>query len=157
MHTDFNILIQYLDIEMSKEEQMTLFDDLSQRVEEKISSVDQRLERIEFIDERGKEVYSASLILEFDKSYTPDEIGHFRALMEVMDLNQPEPHPTLWFAGRDAYGVFHSGERETKVFGHKMIVWSRNPDDEIQNTVIGAGPSAKGFSVFSGIYKKRTI
>lgn len=151
----FGYRLQYLDIEMSKEEQVAFFERSHSRFASQFEAVDKKLERIDFFNECSKEVFSASLIVEFDKMYTPYDLGHFRVMLEIINLNKNEPHPTLWLAGRDAYSVFSSGETKTKLFGHKMIVWSRNPDDAIQNTMIGgASPGGRGFNVFSGIYNK---
>jgi hypothetical protein len=49
-----------------------------------------------------------------------------------------DPNPTIWFGARDAYLTWHSGETKTPLFGVKTLVWSCNPDQKIQATVIGA-------------------
>jgi hypothetical protein len=66
-------------------------------------------------------------------------------LIEVIDLYEAEPHPTLWLACRDSYQVAHSGGEETLLFGSQSLAWSRNPDDMIQSTVFSQGMVATDY------------
>jgi hypothetical protein len=100
--------------------------------------LDERFSRIEFLQERIKSVMEVKFLVKLDREYTPDELGHFRILLEVIQLGSGDPNPTLWLAARDSYPVWHSGKQATKLDGTRTIVWSRNPDEKLQDTVVGA-------------------
>lgn len=106
--------------------------------EEGSQQLEQKLSRIEFLQDQNNTVSEVRFLVRLDRQYTPDELGHFRILLEVIDMSSADPHPTLWVAARDAYPVWHSGNQATKLDGIRSIVWSRNPDEQLQNTVIGA-------------------
>jgi hypothetical protein len=73
-------------------------------------------------------------LVELARPCTPEELGHFRVMVEIINLHEAEPHPTLWLACRDSYPVHQSGETKTLLFGSRSLAWSRNPDEMIQST-----------------------
>lgn len=101
------------------------------------TNIDERLKSIEFRQERSKAVMNAKFLVRLDREYNPDELGHFRILLEVIRLSERPRHPTLWLSARDAYATYVRAGRSTRMIQTKHVVWSRNPNDEIQNALIG--------------------
>jgi hypothetical protein len=141
--------LQFLDIEMSREEQLAFFDRFGARLEslferqrvelrEQQKAIDDKLRRIEFLHDCVKPVLGASFFVTLKQPLTPEQLGHFRILLRAINLYVSDPHPTIWFGARDGYSTWHSGQTKTPLFGVKTLVWSCNPDHTIQATVIGA-------------------
>lgn len=68
-------------------------------------SEDERLKRIEFLHDCSKPLMGANVVLILKQEFTPKDLGHFRFLVEILNLHEPKPHPGLWIAGRDAYYI----------------------------------------------------
>jgi hypothetical protein len=93
--------------------------------------------------------------VELTRPYTPRELGHFRVLIEIINLHEAEPHPTLWLACRDHYLIRKDAGSETLVFGSRSLAWSRNPDDSIQDTVFSQVlESTDYFSAGAHVHKR---
>ena len=107
-----------------------------------LDTLDSRLRRIEFLHDCAKPLMGGSVFVEFRREYTPAELGHFRLLVAILNMHEPDPHPALFHGGRDAYPAIHSGDRTTLVIGTRSLAWSRNPDDDIQDTVFSTTASA---------------
>ena len=150
---------QYLEIPLSVAEQAAFFAQFGSQLEtlvvEGFDSIQSKLARIEFFHDCERELWNLSFWIRLAAPSTPDELGHFRFLLEIIDLNQSDPHPTLWLAGRDAYGTMVQVSCRRSLPGIKMLAWSCNPDDSLQNTVLGLGmgPIVE-FSSFTGVYGK---
>ena len=102
--------------------------------------------RIEFLLESRRPISTATFRVGLNRSYTPDELGHFRILLEVIDLQAGPNHPSLWFGARDGYinwpppeikKLFPTAKQPTKIYATQTVVWSRNPDEKLQDTMIG--------------------
>jgi hypothetical protein len=150
---------QYLGIPLSEAEQVAFFErfglQLEQLMLKQFDHVDRRLARIEFFHDCAKPLMGISMIIELRRPYAPHELGHFRALIEIINLHEAEPHPTLWVACRDAYPIMSNGENKTLLFGSKSLVWSRNPDEMIQSTAFSAGQTAvSSFEAGGHIHKR---
>lgn len=130
---------QHLSISLSEAEQAAFFAEYGSQIESLLhkgfGAIDGRLKRIEFLHDCSKPLMGMSIILTLKQDYTPEELGHFRFIAEILNMHEPDPHPGLWITGRDAYSVRRSKERSQKLIGVKSFVWSRNPDEEIQNTI----------------------
>ena len=63
-------------------------------------------------------------------------------------------YTSLWIGGRDAYPIWHSGNRQVKLIGTKSLVWSRNPDEKIQDTIVGNGLATDTIQIFGSLYRK---
>lgn len=150
--------LQFLDIEMSKEEQSAFISKFGARLESLLEQqrqdIDAKLQRIEFLHDCAKPIRGASFNVYLAQNYTPEELGHFRVLLEVISLHEHDPHPTLWLAARDAYWTHHSQGTETLLFGTKTIAWSRGPDESLQNTVVGGERAGSLIQAFSYLYKR---
>ena len=150
---------QYLSIHLSDAEQVAFFEryglQLEQLLLKKFDQVGKKLERIEFLHDCNKPLTGIEIIVELRRHFTPNELGHFRVLIEILDLTVGEPHPTLWIACRDSYGTHHKDGRETPIFGSKSLVWSRNPDEQIQSTVFSqALPSVDYFKAGGHVLRR---
>ena len=132
---------QHLNIALSEAEQATFFAEYGSQIEgllhKGFGAVDERLKRIEFLHDCSKPLMGGSVILTLKQECTPEDLGHFRFMAEILDMHESDPHPGLWIAGRDAYSVWHSGGRSQKLVGVKSLVWSQSPDEQIQNTIFG--------------------
>ena len=140
---------QYLAIRLSDAEQAAFFSRWGSQLEQLIISqfghVDARLARLEFLQDRQNPVKFVTFVVQLNGNYSPDDLGHFRVFLEIMDMNRESPnYPTLWLGGRDSYPTRHSGVQETKMYGYKNLAWSRNPDLSIQDTVMGALEATTG-------------
>ena len=102
-------------------------------------SEDERLKRIEFLHDCSKPLMGANVVLILKQECTRKDLGHFRFLVEILNLHEPDPHPGLWIAGRDAYYTRHINGVSEHIIGVKSLVWSQNPDEQIQNTIFGTG------------------
>jgi hypothetical protein len=150
---------RYLDIRLSDAEQVSFFErygaDLEQLLLKQFDHVDKRLARIEFFHESAQPLLGIELFVELKREFTPDELAHFRVMIEILNLYESDPHPTLYVAGRDAYGQHRQGDKITRIFGCKSIVWSRNPDESIQSTVFSVGqPSTQSFHAGGHMHKR---
>jgi hypothetical protein len=132
---------QHLNIPLSEAEQAAFFAEYGTHIESVLHKgfgvIDERLKRIEFLHDCAKPLMGCSVFLTLRKTCTPEDLGHFRFMAEILNMHEPDPHPGLWIAGRDAYSVWHSKGESHRLIGVKSLVWSRNPDEEIQNTVFG--------------------
>ena len=128
---------QYLGINLSDAEQATLFAEYGSQIESLTKGVGAIDKRIEFFHDCSKPLMGGSVILTLKQECTPEDIGHFRFMAEILNMHEPDPHPGLWIAGRDAYSVWHSKGSSQKLIGVKSLVWSLNPDEDIQNTIFG--------------------
>jgi len=134
---------QYLNIALSEAEQAAFFAEYGSQIENLLhkgfGALDERLRRLEFLHDCSKPLMGISMILTLKQECAPKDLGHFRFLAEILNLHEPEPHPGLWIGGRDAYNVQHTEGASEKVMGVKSLVWSQNPDEQIQNTIFGTG------------------
>jgi len=132
---------QHLSIPLSEAEQAAFFAEYGSQIETPLhkgfGAIDERLKRIEFFHDCSKPLLGGSAILTLKQDSTPEQLGHFRFMAEIMNMYEPDPHPALWIAGRDAYAMWHSGGDSRSLIGIRSIAWSRNPDEQIQNTILG--------------------
>lgn len=150
---------QHLGISLSEPEQAAFFAEYGSQLESLIyrefSELDERLRRLEFLHECGKPLLGACVLVQLKRDCSPYELGHFRFLAELINLYEPEPHPTLWIGGRDAYPECHSGEQVQLRFGSKSLSWSRHPDERIQDLVFSMGSfSTKGIEAGAHLHKR---
>ncbi len=137
---------QHLNIHLSEAEQAAFFAEYGSQIERILhkgfGAIDERLKRIEFLHDCSKPLMGGNVILTLKEDCSPEDLGHFRFMVEILNMHEQDPHPALWIAGRDAYSVWHSKGESHKLFGVKSLVWSRNPNEEIQNTVFGTSATA---------------
>jgi len=133
---------QYLNIPLSDAEQAAFFErfgaELERLVLQGFDVLDRKLARIEFFHDCGKRLVDLRFAVALRSPALPNELAHFRTLMALTDFSAEDPHPALWLATRDAYATRGEGESRVLLPGVKTIAWSRNPDAELQNTVLGS-------------------
>lgn len=134
---------QYLGIPMSEAEQASFFGkfgtELEKMVVEGFGIVDRKLARLEFLQSCSKQLFSMKLVLGLKEAVGPEDLGHFRAALELRDFSSSsEPTPTLWLAMRDAYARATIGQSEHLLPGIRTVSWSQNPEAKIQGTTIGS-------------------
>jgi hypothetical protein len=150
---------QHLSIPLSEPEQAAFFAEYGSQLESILhrgfSQVDERLRRLEFFHDASLPLYSVELLVELKAEFSPVQLGHFRIMAEVIDLHEPEPHPTLWMACRDAYPVYVSHDQQTPLIGTRSLAWSRYPDEKLQDTVLSASQlTTKAVSAGVGVHKR---
>jgi len=132
---------QHLGIPLSEAEQAAFFAEYGSQIESLLhkgfGAVDERLKRIEFFHDCSKPLMVGSVVLTLKRECTPEDLDHFRFMAEILNMHEPDPPPGLWIAGREAYSVWHSNGSSQKLIGVKSLAWSRNPDEDIQNTIFG--------------------
>lgn len=89
----FSIRFQYLGLPLSEEEQASFFAKWGDDIQSVISTGFQRLEKtldhVLFLQEASDVMTSLTLAFELDRTYTAEEIGHFRAFCS-MYLKEPK-------------------------------------------------------------------
>jgi hypothetical protein len=104
-----------------------------------------QLNRHAFSQERGKQMGGATFLVQLKRPYTPDELGHFRILLEVSGGGTKGSSPTtLLFAARDGYFTSQMGGQLQKRDGTQTYVWARNPDVKFRQMVFSGGSSISG-------------
>ena len=90
------------------------------------------LKRNAFLLESGKPITTATLMIQLKRPYTPEELGHYRVLLEITDLHRPgDPKPpSLWFAGQNL--------PNWRGYSMRTHVWSRSPDVTFHRRVLEA-------------------
>jgi hypothetical protein len=116
---------------------------------------DEQLERIEFRTESAKAIKEVIVIVKFNRTYSPYDIGHFRALFEISsNSDHPKGRPALIMACRDLYQ--ENVNDDVKInFGLKHTVYSRNPSKQ---TGVGGsilGPTVDGFDIGGDLLERR--
>ena len=150
---------QHLGVPLSEAEQAAFFAEYGTQLEALLhrgfSQVDARLMRLEFFHDSSLRLDSVELFVELKREFSPLELGHFRVLAEFIDLHEPEPHPTLWLACRDAYPKYVSNGTETPLIGTRSLSWSRHPDEKLQDTVFsGSQLTTRSLNPGVGIHRR---
>ena len=101
-----------------------------------LEGVEKQLARLEFYQDCATPLASASVLMKLNRECTPAELGHFRILVQVLNIQKPDPHPTLCVAGRDGDPIWERGDEQGRIVGVKSRLWSRNPDGEIRAAVL---------------------
>jgi hypothetical protein len=109
-----------------------------------------RIPRIEFLAQLSKEVRTVVLFAKLKRNYSATELGHFRLLVEITALG-PEPSPTFWLSARDANWTWHENGKSLPLGSVKSYAWTRNPNEILQNTVMGGGPEFDRLVAFATI------
>ena len=100
----YPIRLQYLNIEMSGEEQISFFNQFGNEIQEvlknKFENIDKRLNRVEFLTDSTKKLNCLYLIVNLKKEYTLDELNDLFFIMEITDLRIREEggHPGITIA-----------------------------------------------------------
>ncbi|MDO8141410.1 MAG: hypothetical protein Q6358_07910 [Candidatus Brocadiales bacterium] len=89
----FSIRFQYLGLPLSEEEQASFFakwgDDIQSVISTGFQRLEKTLDRVLFLQEASDVMTSLTLAFELDRTYTAEEIGHFRAFCS-MYLKEPK-------------------------------------------------------------------
>ena len=150
---------QHLGVSLSEPEQAAFFAEYGSQLESMLyrgfSQIDERLRRLEFYHDSSLPLDSVELLVELKGEFSPLQLGHFRVLAEFIDLHEPEPHPTLWLACRDAYPTYVSQGQETSLIGTRSLGWSRHPDETLQDTIFSASQlTTRSINAGVGIHKR---
>ena len=133
--------LQFLDIEMTKEEQLSLFlelgDNLERLVAGRLSVVEGVVNRVEFLLERHRPLVALSLIVVLDRSYAANELGSIRVLGQLLDFRRNPPSPIARLA------IAHLPEKDTSSVSLDTYVHIATEGGEL---VVGTGQSGPGRS-----------
>lgn len=128
--------LQYLEIAMSQEEQISFITRLEaarekelQELSRKQQEVDHKLHKLEFLNECLKPVHIVAIIATLNRPYEPEELGHFRLVIQIARVYQPSPWPVLSVGGRDWYPTCADKDKQVRLFGSKCLIWSENPHE----------------------------
>jgi hypothetical protein len=131
---------QYLEIPMSPEEQASFFArfgrDIERLISKRFGQIDEKLARVEFLQECQKPLRRVAVILGFATPLTPTDLGAYRILAVIQDLSRRDPHPALCFGGRDACPVFTFEGRNELRHGHLHLAWTVAPSATLQESII---------------------
>ena len=85
--------------------------------------------------------------------YTPDELGPFCILLDVLGVGNPNTS-WIYLSAKDAYGTMHAGEKTSLVYSAQHTTWSVNSnaklDAVLQDTLMDALESTNRVYVWSG-------
>lgn len=151
---------QYLNIPLSEAEQAAFFERFGKQLEslmlKQFDNIDKKLARLEFLHDCNKPLNDCKVIASLKQNYSPLELGHFRILFHFFN-KPPQQHPIIWISGRDCYSVYHKDNQVIQLFGTKSLTWLRNPDDEIQTTIIGANQLTNEIEILGNIQTKSPL
>lgn len=130
--------LQYLEIEMTREEQLTfinrygarletLFERQRLELEQRQIGIDEKLRRLEFLHDYQKPSLWASFVVLFNKPVTPEEVGAFRVALHLW-RQDVQPMPSFWIGAADGYIEGQIGGSNTCLWGQRQFTWTRNPD-----------------------------
>lgn len=89
----FSVRFQYLNIPLTEAEQASFFarwgDDIQSIIASGFQKIDNKLNRILFLQESGDPISSLTLWIELDRKYNAEEIGHFRCFCNLT-LKEPK-------------------------------------------------------------------
>ena len=134
--------LRYLDIEMSKEDQLAFIEQLSEKLGESVTGqigvVNEQLRSVEFRQAYANPVRTAYIIVGLKAKYEPSDLGHFRVFFRIARSNPRFPavlHPysNLCIAGRDAYGEYGGGEGKRLTFGFTKQRWLAEEPATVQS------------------------
>jgi hypothetical protein len=138
---------QYLSIDLSPAEQRVFFAEYGQALERLLqrgfSAIDDRLRRLEFLQECQKQLVNASVVVTLLRPVSAEELGHYRFLAEIRGQDERDPRPTLCIGGRDGYWSLKRDDSTVLLTGTRSLAWCRNPDESLQNTTIGGELTTK--------------
>ena len=131
--------LQFLEIEMSREEQLafldrfgarleTLFERQRLELEQRQMGIDDKLRRLEFLHDYQKPTLWATFVVLFNKSLTPDEIGSFRVALHLRKQRDVPAPSSFWIAAADHYVTAHIGGSDTRLWGTRELTWTKTPD-----------------------------
>ena len=143
--------LQFLEIEMTREEQLAFIERYGSRLESLLEKqrqelndqqwqIENKLKRIEFMHDCSKPVVEAMVEINLNRAYTAGELGQFRILLQISSfiLDPQGAETKLLFASQDAYR--YSPDRTLLSFSATNRVWSQNPDETIVNSGIDLVP-----------------
>lgn len=132
--------LQYLQIEMSLEEQISFIEKLQETRSKELKSlneqqdqINEQVHRLEFLNECVRPVHEVAVAVKLNKEYTPEELGHFRIVAQIKRIYNPSPWPSLFIGGQDNYMTQQQGDKSTKIFGSKTMAWATEPNDTIHS------------------------
>jgi hypothetical protein len=155
--------LQYLNIAMSQEEQISFINSLEimrekqlQELSRKQEEVNHKLHRVEFLNECLRPVHTVMAFAVLNKSYKPEELGHFRLVIEIEKIYDPSPWPTLFIGGKNHYFDSKNNDTQVKLFGLKSLIWSEQPHELHLNRIKSQEHTQTRVLQFSGpLYHKR--
>ncbi len=114
---------------------------------------DPQLARIEFRTESAKALRNLYVLVRLNRAYTPDELGHFRILVDILDRSTRQP--VLLIGCQDAYMSLNMEDQKLTSFSIRDLVWTTVPNEQLQNTVLGQGkPTVDAFDFGANLYKR---
>lgn len=124
--------LRYLDIEMSKEEQLTylqhITDDMKESVAGDMGILSKQMQAVEFRQASTQRANVVFIIVGLKEDCSPADLGHFRISYRISKRHRGFPasgelYTNLCITGRDAYGTY-GGEAGSKLtFGFSRRCW----------------------------------
>jgi hypothetical protein len=125
---------QYLGISLSDAEQAAFFERFGTQLESlllrRFDNIDQKLSRIEFLQDCSKLLLNIGIYIELHRDYSSSELGHFRFLIEIVN-DRDLPMPKLLLCGRDWKFISQVNDEEIIRYGESVTVWSEVPDEQL--------------------------
>lgn len=131
---ELRVPIQDLSVPMSESAWASFLERFGAQLErlmlKQLEGVEQQLARLEFFQDCATPLTSASALVKLNRAYSPAELGHFRILVQALNIQKPDPHPILCMAGRDGYPIWRQRDDQGTIMGVNCLVWSRHPEGE---------------------------
>ncbi|HET8579955.1 MAG TPA: hypothetical protein VFL31_03075 [Nitrospiraceae bacterium] len=134
---ELRLPIQSMSVPLSESEQASFLErfgaELESLILKQLEVVEQHLARLEFFQDCALPLTSASVLVKLKREYSFAELGHFRVLVQVLNIQTQDPHPTLCMAGRDGYSMWWRRDDQSTIMGVNCLMWSRHPEGERHN------------------------
>jgi hypothetical protein len=138
--------LQFLEIGMTKEEQLafierfgarleSLFDRQRTELNERQKGIDEKLRRIEFLHDCDKPTRWARFFIFLRQPIMPEHLGHFRVALQLSMPFGDNASPTVWLCACDGYGRAFLEGVETLLWGFQEFAWSRKPEHKLADGV----------------------
>ena len=131
---DLRLPIQDLSVPMPESERASFLERFGAQLEglmlKQLEVVEKQLARLEFFQDCAKPLTSANVLVKLKRACSPAELGHFRILVQVLNIQKPDLHPILCMAGRDGYPIWRRRDDQDPIMGVNCLVWSRQQESE---------------------------
>lgn len=132
---ELRLPIKDLNVPVSESERTSFFERFGAQLEslmlKQLEGVEKQLARLEFFQDCETPLTSVSVLVKLNHEDPPTELGHFRILVQVLNVQKSEPHPTLCLASRDGYPSWRHRDDQSTIMGVNCLMWSRHPKGEM--------------------------
>ncbi len=141
----FGLRFQYLDLEMSKEEQQSFFSEHGEEIQamlaRRFTDIDSSMARMEFLADKPSPLTWLQALIQLKVPCTAAQLGEFRVLLELRRRGSRCAEPSLTMATEDTWiGPPSEGRRALRLYVGTREHWIHNLKDPLDETPISRIP-----------------